>query len=250
MRGASGRLRIVSVFPTAQAAVDEAADRIAAYAENAIAARGRFSCCLAGGKTPLPLYRKLAGEPYRLTFPWSKTSVFFSDERSVAPESPESNYGSVARALFDHVALEPSRIHRMDAGRSDEDDAVLEYAAALHARLGPEGRLDLAILGMGSDGHAASLFPGSSALQEHDRWVVTTTAPDGARRMTLTLALLNRARHVLFFVVGRDKAAMAKRILRGGAEDMMMPAARVTSLGGIVQWILDSEAAAELMNGG
>ena len=79
---------------------------------------------------------------------------------------------------------------------------------------------------------------------------VTTTAPDGARRMTLTLALLNRARHVLFFVVGREKAAMAKRILRGGAEDMMMPAARVTSLGGIVQWILDSEAAAELMNGG
>lgn len=243
-----GKLRIVSIFETREEAVAAAADRIATYAENAIAARNRFSWCLAGGKTPLPVYEVLAQEPYNLTFPWMQTSFFFTDERAVPATDAASNFLAVDETLFRHVEVEPSRIHRMPADREDADDAVLEYAAALHARLGPEGRVDLILLGMGADGHTASLFPESTILQEQDRWVMMSRSPhDHMTRMTLTLPILNRARHVLFFVLGREKAAMVRRVLRGKPEDMALPAARVTSLGGIVQWILDREAASELL---
>jgi 6-phosphogluconolactonase len=228
-----------------------AAEEVARAAAGAFAARRRFTVALAGGSTPRRLYALLAepGGPFRARIPWASTHVFFGDERSVPPEHPESNYRMAREALLDHVAV--ASVHPIPA---DEPDAAERYEEELRhffgvASGGPPPPLDLVLLGLGPDGHTASLFPGSAALDEETRWVVSTFVDRlGTRRTTLTLPVLNRARGVVFLVSGAEKAAALAGVLAPAPGAAPLPAARVAPAGGTL-WIVDRAAASRLVAG-
>lgn len=206
----------------------------------------RVAVALSGGTTPRMLYTLLAHPPWRERFDWEAWEVFFGDERAVPPDSPQSNYRLAVETLLSRVPISRHRVHRMPADDPDLGAAAEAYAALLGHRLppGPHGapRLDVVLLGLGTDGHTASLFPDTPALEVCDRWVTEGLAPvEPRRRLTLTFPTLNAAAHVGFLVVGAAKGP-ALRATAAGAT----PAARVRPSAGEVWWFLD-EAAAEAM---
>jgi 6-phosphogluconolactonase len=213
-----------AVYPTPELAIRAAADLFTARAPSSVA--------LSGGSTPRELYGLLASDDYRDRIDWDELSVFFGDERAVAPSHPDSNYGMARRAMLDLVPIPDDNVHRMEA-----DDPSLEAAADRYARLLP-ARLDLVLLGMGPDGHTASLFPGREALEERERRCVPTRAADGSRRLTLTLPTIDAARHVLFLVLGAEKRSALDRIRAGER----LPAGLVSPSEGDVTWIVDEAA--------
>ena len=216
---------------------ERAAAWIAARLHQAVSERGGCALALTGGRTPEPVYRALAERP---GLPWPAVSVFFGDERAVPPEHPESNYAMAFATLLSRVALPPVQIHRMQAERSDLEQAAREYAALL-----PQ-RLDLLLLGIGADGHTASLFPGAGALAERERRVVTASGGQPPRaRLTITPPVIAAARSVLVMATGTDKAPAVARALAGDAAPETVPA--TLARGGT--WILDRAAAAELPAG-
>jgi 6-phosphogluconolactonase len=220
------------VLPDAVALARAAVDAWRAAAAEGVRARGRFAVAISGGKTPLPAYALLAREP---GLPWAETDVFFADERCVPPGDPRSNYGAARAALLGHV---PARVHRI-VGEREPEEAARAYEAELRATLGERPALDLVLLGVGDDGHTASLFPGSPALDERARLVLATPAPPGALaawRVTLGLAALDGARRACFLVEGEGKRAPLARILAG--EDL--PAARVRAAE--VRWLVTRDA--------
>jgi 6-phosphogluconolactonase len=229
------------VLPTPAALAEAAADRIVALARNAIRRRGRFVVALSGGSTPRLVYPLLASPPRIGRVDWSRVVFFWGDERGVPPDHPESNFGAARRMLLDHLpAVRPAAVHRMPADAADRDQAAARYAAAIGRAIG-DGRFDLVWLGMGPDGHTASLFPGASTLAERRRLVAWATAPASAPvpdRMTFTLPLINAARAVLFVVAGPDKAGAVRSVRRGSRE---LPAARVRARSTL--WLLDARAA-------
>jgi 6-phosphogluconolactonase len=174
----------------------------------------------------------LASDDYRDRTDWDEVGVYFGDERAVPPNHPDSNYGLARRCLLDLVGVDADDVHRMEADADDLDAAADRYAQELPARL------DLVLLGMGSDGHTASLFPGDDACNEADRRCVPATAPNGTRRLTLTFPVLNAARHILFLALGDAKCDALTRI-RGGEQ---LPAGRVSPADGDVTWIVDRAA--------
>lgn len=200
----------------------------------ATAERGACALCLAGGRTPEPVYRKLASQS---SVDWSRVSVFFTDERAVPPDHPESNYGMVQRALLSRVSIPASKVHRMEAEHLDQDAAARAYEALLPARL------DVLLLGIGSDGHTASLFPGSAALNEWQRLVVPVlgTKPP-PERLTITPPVIDAARKVAVLATGDDKAAMVARAIEGPLAANEVPA----QLARRGTWFLDRAAAALL----
>jgi 6-phosphogluconolactonase len=232
----------------AEAVARTAAEELAGAAARAVAARGAFTLALAGGSTPRRLYALLAdaGAPFRARMPWDRTHVFFGDERPVPPDHPDSNYRMAREALLDHVAV--ASVHRI---RAEEPAAADAYEAELRAFFGiPRGgeppRLDAVLLGLGADGHTASLFPGTAALEEAVRWAASPfVARLGTRRTTLTLPILSRARAVLFLVSGAEKAAALARVLAPAPGAEPLPAARVRPDEGAV-WIVDEAAASGL----
>ncbi len=252
--------RAVRVAPDASALMRLAAEEVARRAESAAAAGGRFTLALAGGSTPKRLYALLAdgAGPFRGRIPWRQTHVFFGDERHVPPDHPESNYGMARAALLSKVPIPPENVHRIRAERTDPADAALEYEQELRLVLGvgpaaargglPPGevpRLDLALLGLGGDGHTASLFPGSTALEERARLAVATWVERlKAYRITLTLPVLDAARAVVFLVAGSEKAERVADVLEGAGA--ALPAGRVRPVGGDLIWLLDAPAAAAL----
>lgn len=238
------------ILPTPAAVAGAAADRIVAAARNAIRRRGRFVVALSGGSAPRLVYPLLVAPPRRDAIDWSRVEFFWGDERAVPPDDPESNYGLARRLLLDHLPeVRPDALHRMPADAADRAAAAIEYEAELRRTVAtaPGGRrpsLDLIWLGMGPDGHTASLFPGSGVLDERKRWVAPATAPKTspiASRMTFTLPLINAARAVLFVVAGADKAP-SLRALRSGSREL--PAARVHARSTI--WLLDALAAGDV----
>lgn len=236
----------------AEALAAAAAAVVVDSASRAVAARGRFTIALSGGATPRRLYQLLAdpGAPFRGRLPWDRVHVFFGDERHVPPDHQDSNYRAAREALLDHVSV--ASVHRM---RGEEPDAGLA-AAAYEAELarffaapagGPAPRIDLVLLGLGADGHTASLFPGSPALHERRRWVVAPYVEKlGARRITLTFPALDRAREVVFVVSGAEKADALARVLAPSGEAEPPPAARVKPTAGPPRWLVDHAAAARL----
>jgi 6-phosphogluconolactonase len=222
-----------------------AADYIANAARAAVTSRGRFTIALSGGSTPRPLYRLLAGE-YRDRVPWERVAVFYSDERCVPPTDPASNYGMTRDELLARVPIPPAHVHRM-RGELPPGDGARDYEATLRRELPDDGPhtplLDFALLGVGADGHTASLFPGAAAaLSERARWVLHTQAPAGAPsrdRLTLTFAVLDRSRESFVLCAGPEKRDVARRIASG---DRTLPAAHITALSRTV-WLLDREAA-------
>lgn len=241
------------MVPDAAALAGMAAERIAKLAEEAVARAGRFAVALAGGSTPQGLYARLASESYRARVPWPETEVFWGDERCVPPEHPESNYRMAAEALLRHVPIRPGQIHRMRGEDPDPTRAAAEYDALLRETFGVAPgvppRFDLVLLGLGADGHTASLFPGSPALRETERLAVAVFVERlGAARLTLTLPVLNAAAAVVFLVSGGDKAEVLRAVLEGAPGAEPLPAQLVHPPAGTVTWLVDA-AAASLLGG-
>lgn len=215
-----------------------AAEWIAEAITGAVAERGRCAIALSGGTTPRAVYARLAR--HHAEVPWPHVDVYFGDERCVPPHHPESNFYMADQILLRHVPIPRAQIHRMPAEWRDDEAAAREYDQVL-----PDA-LDVLLLGMGADGHTASLFPGSRALDERDRWVIPVDAPAGItppHRITLTLPILNRAREVFFLVAGADKRPAISAILTGGSP---LPAAQVRGVERTL-WLLDRAAAPEVL---
>lgn len=210
---------------------------------------GRFSLALSGGTTPEHLYRALASPLQANRFDWSQTTFFFSDERCVPPDHPDSNFGLANRAFFAPLAISPNHIYRMRGETPDPQTAALDYERQLrmidplHKEDSPQ--LDLVLLGLGRDGHTASLFPGTSALEEKQRLVTVGRAPTGVpTRLTLTLGVINEATVVLFLATGAEKAEIVKRVCEPKTDaDRQLPAALVKPRTGRLIWLLDGPAA-------
>lgn len=234
----------VTVLADPAAVAAATADRFVALAGEAIAERGAFRVALSGGGTPKQVYPLLVER--RDAVDWSRVAFFWGDERAVPPDHPESNFGVAYHMLISHLpGVRNDRIHRMAAEASDIDGAALTYESEIRLAFDARGHeppaFDLVWLGMGPDGHTASLFPGSEALDEADRWVVGNWAPSQAAwRMTMTYPLINAARQALFVVTGADKAP-ALRAIRDGADEY--PAGRVHAQH--TAWLVDAAAAGE-----
>jgi 6-phosphogluconolactonase len=235
-----------TVLPDSTSACREVADRFVEHARAAVEARGVFRVALSGGGTPKTVYPFLLEPERRDAVDWSRVEFFWGDERTVPPDHPESNFGVAYQMLIAQLPdVRPDRIHRMPAEAPDLHAAALSYESELRLAFGARGdeppAFDLIWLGMGPDGHTASLFPGSEALDETERWVVANWAPHPqAWRMTLTFPVLNTARAVIFAVEGANKADAIRRIREGGSG---LPAERVA--GDHVEWIIDAAAAGE-----
>ncbi|HEY3205063.1 MAG TPA: 6-phosphogluconolactonase [Thermoanaerobaculia bacterium] len=224
-------------------------------AQAAVRARNRFAVALAGGSTPQRLYRLLAdpSAPFHAQIPWEKTHLFWGDERHVPPEDPQSNYRLVREVLLSRVSMPAGNVHRIEAERPDAAEVALAYEQELRRFFvlapGEAPRLDLVLLGMGSDGHTASLFPGTTALEERERLVAAPWVPRfNAYRITLTLPVFNRAAGVVFLVSGEDKAATLRAVFDEGSARNGLPCQRIRPLEGDLLWLVD-RAAARLLPG-
>jgi 6-phosphogluconolactonase len=240
----------VLVCADAEDVARTAARRFVDWAWQAIARDGQFHVALSGGSTPLALYRLLASGEYRSQVDWPKVHLFWGDERAVPPDDPNSNYGATRRELLLRVPIPPNNVHRMEAEDPNIGRAAHNYEAVLRKYLPCDDRgfpiFHLVLLGMGADGHTASLFPGSRLLRETSRWVSTPlVAKLGMRRMTLTLPVLEAARRILFLVTGRDKAATLREVLCGHPEPPL-PAQLVQPRNGERIFLVDGGAAALL----
>jgi 6-phosphogluconolactonase len=241
---------VVRIFPDVEALSEAAAREFVRAAQEAIAARGRFSVVLSGGSTPRQLYQLLTGPPYRDEVDWGRVEVFWGDERCVPPDDRASNYHMAREAMLDRLPIPASHVHRMEAEREDRDAAARDYEQILARVVGvaPGGEppaFDLVLLGLGPEGHTASLFPYTAALEETKRWVVANHIPKlGADRLTLTVPMLNRAREVLFLVAGSDKAEALAGVLDGPPEPRRLPAQLVRPANGRLVWFVDRQAAA------
>jgi 6-phosphogluconolactonase len=229
-----------------------AADEVVALAADAIQRRGRFWVALAGGSTPRPLYELLGGDPYRSRIRWSNVELFWSDERAVEPEHPASNFRMAREALLDRLDLRADQIHRMPGERKDLDAAACDHQAEL-ARVagisadGAPPRLDLVLLGMGSDAHTASLFPHTTGLSAGERWVVHNRAPvEPTDRLTLTFRTLNAARCLLLLIAGPSKAAPLAEVLEGERDPERLPCQSLAPAAGRMLWLIDQAAASRL----
>jgi 6-phosphogluconolactonase len=193
------------------------------YAWESIARDGQFMVALSGGNTPREMFKLLASEEFRGQVDWAKVHVFWGDERAVPPESPESNYGVARRELLIRVPIPEGNVHRMEAEKSNIGRAAHDYEEVLrkYLELDDRGfpRFHLIFLGMGPDGHTASLFPGARMPRQTSRWVSTPfVSKMNMRRMTLTLPVLDAARRVVFLVVGAEKAQTLQTVLQGKPE--------------------------------
>jgi 6-phosphogluconolactonase len=236
--------RLVRVADTA-ALAEAAAAAILQTAQAAVKAHGRFTVALAGGATPASTYARLAQKPFVTAMPWDKTWIFFGDERMVAPDHPESNFRMADERLLAKAPLTADHVFRMRGESEDSEGAASDYAKALAEicteRRGGVPRLDLVLLGVGVDGHTASLFPRHAAVDEREALVVEIhdspkPPPD---RLTFTLPVLNAARAVLFMVQGAGKRDALARALR---RDPALPASRVQPVDGELQFIVDKAA--------
>ena len=208
-----------------------------------------FSAALSGGLTPRLLYQILAGRALMGRIQWDNVQLFQVDERCVPPDHPDSNYRMIREALLDSAEIPPGNFHRMQAEEPDLEQAARDYAAELARVLQPQDglrpRLDIVFLGMGPDGHTASLFPGTPALEEQSVWVRPNRVERlGMSRLTMTLPLLNAAAHVIFLVAGADKAETSRKVLEGPPGGL--PAERIQPVNGSLSWFLDEAAARKL----
>ncbi len=243
----------VHVFADPERLAEETARRVAAVVDRGVAARGRAVLGLSGGSTPRRLYERM-GDAARAGGRWERTHLFWVDERFVPSTSPESNYHLVAETLLAHAGRFPGRLHPVPTQGMDREAAAHRYERDLRRLLDPAAGAgaDLVLLGLGPDGHTASLFPGSPALGEGSRWVTDVDRapqPPHLPRITTTLAFLNRAREVWFLVVGAEKAEILRTILVGPhPPDPSLPATLVRGAGP-VRWFVDREAASKLPPG-
>ena len=243
----------VEVFADIQSLTLAAAKRFALLATNAVEDHGVFTVALSGGSTPKALYRLMAtDEAICSRIPWSKVHFFFGDERHVSPEHAESNFRMANEAMFQRLRTEELHIHRILGELINASEAAEEYEADLRQFFETRGvlteglpRFDLILLGMGPDGHTASLFPNSSGLHENTRWVVANWVEKfKTDRITMTFPVLNAAAEVIFFVSGAEKAPVLAEVMEAAAGEPKYPIQAVRPRNGIKRWMLDASAAA------
>lgn len=217
----------------------------------AFQARGVVWVCLSGGSTPQGLFTILSQEPYCDALPWEDMHFVWGDERCVPPDDPQSNYGQAQRGLLSHVPVRAENLHRIP-GELSPEAAALETQRMLAGFGSPQRpwpRLDWCLMGLGADGHTASLFPGQMPPEEERLSALAVRADYQGRpaeRVTLTPAVFNSARQVVFLAAGEQKAPILKAILSGGRDPLHLPAQRIQPLDGAIIWMLDSAAASEL----
>lgn len=243
---------IIRRFADAEQLSLAAAETVVHTAELAVAARGRFTLVLTGGHTPKRLYELLAGVPFKQQLPWDKAELFWGDERAVPPDHAESNFRMAHEALLAKLPLRETQIHRMPAEREDLENAAWEYQMEIARALdtdadGKPPSLDLILLGMGTDGHTASLFPYTEAAKEETRWVTSNYVPKLDRfRLTFTARIINCAERVLFLVAGENKAEALAQVLEGKRDPLRLPAQLIQPPEGELTWFVDAAAAAKL----
>ena len=239
----------IQIYKNIQELSTAAAELFVVSAAQAITARGRFLTALSGGGTPKPLYEWLAREPYRNQIEWSKVLVFWGDERCVSKDDSGNNYYQTRQTLLDHIPLPADNIHRI-ASELEPEDAAKDYARVLKnfAESPYEWpRFDLVLLGMGDDGHTASLFPDSQVVVTSAVIAVTANYQDRpAKRVSLTPLVFNAARRVVFLAVGQSKAETLANILNGEYHPELLPAQRIRPTDGEVIWLVDEAAAGKL----
>ena len=251
--GPRGELIVVA---DGSALAREAAERFATAAERAVAERGRAVVALSGGSTPKQMGAILAREPYRSRIPWERVHVFWGDERWVPLGSAESNAGEAMRGFLDLVPMPRTNIHPWNSDAETPEEAASAYERELREAFGSDGemdgglpRFDLVLLGMGDDGHTASLFPNTRALEQTAELAVANFVPRmDATRLTLTAPVLNAGREILFLIGGPGKAETLAQVLGGSASTAEMPATmiRPTTADGTICWLVDEDAAAKL----
>jgi len=234
------------VFPDLDALSRGALEELLRVMRDAIKQRGRFSIALSGGHTPAKLYALWAfAENFGVHTPWERVHLFWGDERYVPPDDPLSNYRMARETLIEHVPIPPGNVHAVPTTLPTGDQVAEAYETELRAFFGSEPpAFDLQLLGLGTEGHTASIFPDSPALEEKRRWVMPVEAPaKPPHRVTLTPAVLNQGRHTFFIVAGRDKREILKALRNEPSpESSPYPAARVQPSGGTL-WLLDQAAA-------
>jgi 6-phosphogluconolactonase len=240
---------VISVHPSADAVAKAAAERFVTLAGDAVSSRGRFTVVLAGGSTPRALYKLLAAPEYRKRTPWEETIVLFGDERWVGPDDARSNYRMAKESLLEHVPIPSDNVHRMIGESRDPAEPARAYEATLRGLFAGAARprFDLVLLGMGADGHTASLFPDTAALGESSRWVVANHVPQlEAWRITMTYPALVAARHIVFLIAGEAKAQVVAEAFGGVPHDTPYPVERVVPRNGVLEVLLDGAAASAL----
>jgi 6-phosphogluconolactonase len=246
--------RELHVLPNLDALSEAAARYVTELARRAIEQRGRFTLALAGGSTPRRMYQLLAGPGWRDRIAWGQWHFFLSDERLVPPTDQHSNFHMAEEALLAHVPISASQIHRVPTELGDPATVADRYAAEIRSFFEPSAserpHFDLVLLGMGADGHTASLFPGKPALEEAERLVVASppgVLPPPVDRITFTFPLLNAARAVAFLVAGADKQPALQAVREGLPFGDMgaPPAARVRPTNGELRWFVDADAAGQ-----
>jgi 6-phosphogluconolactonase len=240
-------------YPNADALAHAAGVELLRLARESIAQRGVFTLALSGGSTPKKLYGLLANNPEFRDFPWNETQLFFGDERHVPPDHQDSNYLMTKNTLLTSGHVPESHLHRVRAELPEASDTAAQYEAELRAFFSEDKclqgfpRFDAVLLGMGPDGHTASLFPGSKGLEETKRWVIANWVEKfKTDRITFTFPVLNAARNVLLLVAGADKTDMLHEVLVSKRTQAAYPVQRIVPVDGAKIWLLDEAAAAKL----
>jgi len=239
----------IATYPDSDTLSHQAAQLIVRLAAESVVTHGRFTIALAGGSTPRKLYGLLADEAYRSQIDWALVEVFWGDERCVPADDAESNFRMAQEAFLSKAPIAENQIHRMHADWHDHDASARDYVIEMQRVFGTDGipSFDLIQLGMGPEGHTASLFPHQAALHEQERLVVPVRTPKPPPdRLTFTPPLLNAARHVLFLVTGSDKADAVREVIEGEYNPDEYPAQIVRPPQGEVTWMLDTAAASKL----
>jgi 6-phosphogluconolactonase len=247
----------VHIYADAGEVAHQAARHFATLADQFVRETGRFTVVLSGGSTPKAMFAVLAAEPFASSLPWSHIYFFWGDERCVPPDHADSNYRMAHATLLAKVPVPPANIFRIPAEDPDHERAATNYSATIaqffqtsataHSNTASQPQFDLFFLGMGADGHTASLLPGTAALQISNRIAVANyIAKLDAWRITLIATVINQARHVAFLVTGADKAAPLREVLSGAYQPAIYPSQLIKPVGGRIVWMVDEAAAREL----
>ena len=228
-----------------------AAEKFVSAAQKAIAENGKFSVALAGGSTPKSLYKLLASEEFRSRIDWQKVFFFFGDERSVMPDADESNFRMANESILETLQISPENIFRWQTELGDMEKAVENYVEKIREffdlRESELPEFDLILLGMGDDGHTASLFPGTEGLRETKRIaIVNFVEKFDTNRLTFSFPTINNASNVIFLISGANKADVLKEVLEGASQPERLPSQNVNPKNGKLLWLIDAPAAARL----
>lgn len=240
---------MIEIFKSTEEQNIAAAEQFVQSAKEAIAAKGIFNVALTGGSSPEKFYKLLAESPYREQVEWEKVAIYWGDERWVPLDDDKSNAKMAERTLLSHVPIPKEQIYFMYKDGVEPEAYALDYEHLLKKNLGPDGSFDLIFLGMGDDGHTASLFPGEAVLGEEIQWVdAYFLIPQDMYRITLTAPLINKAKKIVFVLYGEKKAHALQQVLEGPDQHTKYPSQLIKPINGEVLWFIDEAAAANLTN--